>query len=294
MDALRRRRDRPAAAPAPTSRRTWRPRRRRRCTSARYRVVATGGSTGRRGRVRRRPRRVAHLPGRPAADQRVPRACARACRAAGGSRPSPPRRPGARHLPDVAQPRRRASHRVLRLDATDAVDRLVARLNAFRPEFLYGYPSVLELLAAEQLDGRLRIAPTTLASSGETHTADTERAVRAGVGRPVVPDLRDHRAAGARRALRPAQPACTCSRTWRSSRSSTSTTGRSPPGQPGHRLLVTNLVARAQPLIRYAVTDLVTAGAEPCPCGRPYPPAARGRGPQRRHPAAARRRAAAG
>ena len=43
-----------------------------------------------------------------------------------------------------------------------------------------------------------------------------------------------------------------------------------PPGRPGHRLLVTNLVARTQPLIRYAVTDLVTLAAEPCPCGRPY------------------------
>ena len=43
-----------------------------------------------------------------------------------------------------------------------------------------------------------------------------------------------------------------------------------PDGQPGHRVLVTNLVARAQPLIRYAVSDIVRAAAAPCPCGRPF------------------------
>jgi len=43
-----------------------------------------------------------------------------------------------------------------------------------------------------------------------------------------------------------------------------------PDGQPGHRVLVTNLVARAQPLIRYAVTDIVRAAVGPCPCGSPF------------------------
>ena len=42
------------------------------------------------------------------------------------------------------------------------------------------------------------------------------------------------------------------------------------PGEPGHRLLVTNLVNRSQPLIRYALSDMVTEAAGPCPCGRPF------------------------
>ena len=42
-----------------------------------------------------------------------------------------------------------------------------------------------------------------------------------------------------------------------------------PPGSPGQRLLVTSLVNRAQPLIRYEVSDLVVAAPDPCPCGRP-------------------------
>jgi phenylacetate-coenzyme A ligase PaaK-like adenylate-forming protein len=44
-----------------------------------------------------------------------------------------------------------------------------------------------------------------------------------------------------------------------------------PAGRPGTRLLVTNLLNRTQPLIRYELNDLVTASPEPCACGRPFP-----------------------
>jgi phenylacetate-coenzyme A ligase PaaK-like adenylate-forming protein len=41
-----------------------------------------------------------------------------------------------------------------------------------------------------------------------------------------------------------------------------------PTGQPGARLLVTNLYNLVQPLLRLEVTDLVTLDPDPCPCGR--------------------------
>jgi phenylacetate-coenzyme A ligase PaaK-like adenylate-forming protein len=41
-----------------------------------------------------------------------------------------------------------------------------------------------------------------------------------------------------------------------------------PAGQPGARLLVTNLYNLVQPLLRLEVTDLVTFDPDPCPCGR--------------------------
>jgi phenylacetate-CoA ligase len=161
------------------------------------------------------------------------------------------------------------AHRVLRLDATEPVEALVSRLNGFGPEFLYSYPSVLGLLATEQLAGRLRIAPTTLVSSGETHTDEIAGAVRAAwdvpwfqiYGTTEVPLLGAHCTEHTGLHLfedlaivevvdEHDQPV--------------------PAGQPGRRMLVTNLVAHTQPLIRYAITDLVTAAVRPCPCGRPY------------------------
>jgi phenylacetate-CoA ligase len=41
-----------------------------------------------------------------------------------------------------------------------------------------------------------------------------------------------------------------------------------PAGQPGARLLVTNLHNLVQPLLRLEVTDLVTLDPDPCRCGR--------------------------
>lgn len=40
-------------------------------------------------------------------------------------------------------------------------------------------------------------------------------------------------------------------------------------GSPGAKLLVTNLVNRTQPLIRFELDDLVTISPARCPCGRP-------------------------
>ena len=62
-----------------------------------------------------------------------------------------------------------------------------------------------------------------------------------------------------------------------------------PDGEPGAQLLVTNLFNRVQPLIRLAVSDLVTIDPEPCPCGRHAAPHARDRRPRRRRARARRR-----
>jgi hypothetical protein len=62
-----------------------------------------------------------------------------------------------------------------RLAVTTPLAEMVAALNDFRPEALTAYPSVAAALAEEQLQGRLRIAPTTVATSSEVQTADMRR-----------------------------------------------------------------------------------------------------------------------
>jgi phenylacetate-coenzyme A ligase PaaK-like adenylate-forming protein len=160
-------------------------------------------------------------------------------------------------------------HDLLRLDATTPVDSMVAPLNRHQPEFVYGYPSILELLAAEQQAGRLRIAPTTLVSCGEPGTVQTTRAIRAVwdvpwfdlYGATEAPVLAAHCTAHTGLHLfedlvivevvdENDQPV--------------------PAGRRGHRVLLTNLVNHTQPLIRYQLPDMVTLAAEPCPCGRPF------------------------
>ena len=72
-----------------------------------------------------------------------------------------------------------------RLAVTTPVPEMVAALNAFQPEALTAYPSVAAALAEEQLQGRLRIAPTVVGTSSEVQTADMRQRIdrRLGAGR---------------------------------------------------------------------------------------------------------------
>jgi phenylacetate-CoA ligase len=160
-------------------------------------------------------------------------------------------------------------YRVLRLEAATPLAAMVEALNRHQPEFVYAYGSVLGLLAAEQLDGRLRIGPTAIASSGETHTDELREAIRAAWGTSSFElyamteagILGSHcdRHSGIHLFEDTAIVEVVDER------------GRpAPAGQVGHKLLVTNLVTRTQPLIRYEVSDMVAVAAERCPCGRPF------------------------
>jgi putative adenylate-forming enzyme len=157
-------------------------------------------------------------------------------------------------------------HRVLALPATLPLPELVEALNRFQPTYLNVYPSVAIWLADEQQAGRLRLSPQMLVTVGELRTpAMTQRLADAFGVDPfdvygsteglfgsecqhhqgihlfeditLVENVDGH-----------GQPV--------------------PAGQPGARLLVTNLYNLVQPLLRLEVTDLVTLDPDPCPCGR--------------------------
>ena len=66
------------------------------------------------------------------------------------------------------------------------VAEIVARLNDLQPLGLYGYPSMLARLAAEQAEGRLAIAPLSVTASSETLRADQRRRIRDTFGVPLV------------------------------------------------------------------------------------------------------------
>lgn len=53
----------------------------------------------------------------------------------------------------------------LRIDATEPLRTIDDKLNAFQPESLVGYASMMRLLAEEQLAGRLQIAPKAVTCS---------------------------------------------------------------------------------------------------------------------------------
>ncbi|MET0307007.1 MAG: hypothetical protein ABW196_12380 [Solirubrobacterales bacterium] len=161
-------------------------------------------------------------------------------------------------------------HRVLRLDARTPIGDLVEPLNAFRPEGINTYASIAALLAERQLAGELRIAPRVVGTSGEVLTAEMRERIVAAWGRSPF----NYYGASETGLI-----ATECDRhaglhvfedqvqlevvddEYRPV----------PPGEPGSRLLLTNLFNRTQPLIRYELNDLVAVSPDSCPCGRPLP-----------------------
>lgn len=157
-------------------------------------------------------------------------------------------------------------HRVLTLRATAPLGELVDALNAFRPDALNGYPSVLVPLAREQLAGRLRIAPSIVGTSSELRTPEASAVLREAFG------------------VDPFDLYATTEGLWglecehhaghhlfedHTIVENVDADGRPvPPGVRGAKLLVTNLANRVQPIVRLELADAITIAAEPCPCGR--------------------------
>jgi phenylacetate-CoA ligase len=158
---------------------------------------------------------------------------------------------------------------VPRVSVTTPLRDIVKALNAYRPEALVAYPTIAGLLAGEQLEGRLDIAPRVVACGAEPLTADIAHRVEAAWGvRPAniysateVPLIASSSPQDAFLDIaedvvivevvdEAGQPVA--------------------PGTPGHHVLLTNLFSRALPLVRYEVGDVVTLADGPSPSGRPY------------------------
>ena len=146
---------------------------------------------------------------------------------------------------------------------------MVRALDAYQPEAIAGYPTVAGLLAEEQLEGRLHIAPRTLAFGSEPTTPDILARLDAAWGvrpanvyatteAPIV-------------AVSSPQDACLDVAEDLVVVEVVDEAGRPvPEGTAGAKVLVTNLASRALPLIRYEIGDAVTLAAGPSPAGRPY------------------------
>lgn len=156
----------------------------------------------------------------------------------------------------------------LRLESTDPLERVVAALNAFRPDSLVGYASMLRALADEQLKRRLAIAPGAVMSASEVMTNEgADRVERAFGGRPF----------DVYAATEPAGIASHCERhsmhLYEDLVLTEVVDDRNqpvPPGTFGAKVLVTVLFSRTQPLIRYEMSDSVAVSSEVCPCGRTF------------------------
>ena len=145
----------------------------------------------------------------------------------------------------------------LRLDATTPLDEIDAALNAFRPDSLVGYASILRVLAEEQVAGRLQVAPQAVMSASEVLTPDTRERIRAAFGVPATNVYGATETAGI-------ASECRLGHLHRYedlviAEFVDDDNQHVPDGEYGAKTLVTVLFSRTQPLIRYELSDRVAA-----------------------------------
>ncbi len=155
------------------------------------------------------------------------------------------------------------------LSASLPLAEIVAALDACSPAFVAAYPTVLSLLADEQVAGRLHLRPDGLWAGGEVLTRAAQRRIEQAFGCPL------HNEYGASECLTIGYG---CREGWLHvnadwvilepvERDGSPT----PPGVLSHTVLLTNLANRLQPIIRYDLGDRARALAGPCACGNPLP-----------------------
>ncbi|MBN2361370.1 MAG: phenylacetate--CoA ligase family protein [Deltaproteobacteria bacterium] len=146
------------------------------------------------------------------------------------------------------------------------IDDNVRELNAFRPHHLHGYPTALELLAREQLAGRLRIEPEVVSLGSEPVTALARsvltRAFRGAdlritYGTTECLPLANQCRAGR---LHINEDACIVEPIDRNGVAVA-------PGTTSDHVLITNLLNTGQPLVRYRLDDQIVVDKDRCPCG---------------------------
>ncbi len=137
--------------------------------------------------------------------------------------------------------------------ATLPLDEIVRRLNALQPPMLLGYPTVLARLASEQQAGRLHISPMSVSATSETLLPEHREVISAGFGVPIINTFGSTEGlvgASAPDAEELVFNTDICIVELVDERNAPV-----PPGTPSAKVLLTNLSNRAQPLIRYELTD---------------------------------------
>jgi phenylacetate-coenzyme A ligase PaaK-like adenylate-forming protein len=147
------------------------------------------------------------------------------------------------------------------------VRELVEALNAFRPQSLNGFPTIMVQLAEEQRAGRLRIAPELISTSSELLTPEMADRIHETWG------VRPFNLYGTTEGLWGVDCAEHAGIHLFEDMTRVENVGAdghpAPDGEPGAKLLVSSLFRFTQPQLRLEVDDAVTLTSEPCACGSP-------------------------
>lgn len=154
-------------------------------------------------------------------------------------------------------------------DVRESPEKLNAALNAFQPSMLGIYPTAAELLADEQLSGRLNISPVLIMTGGE-YLSDNVRKHLSEVFKCHVQTNYSCTEGGTM--------ACECPEQhfhinddWIIIEAVDENNKPVPFGTQSAKILLTNPANKICPIIRFEITDRVILHNDPCPCGSDRP-----------------------
>ena len=156
----------------------------------------------------------------------------------------------------------------LRLDSIAPIEAIVSALNDFRPDAIVGYASILRELAEEQAASRLQIRPRAVMSASEVLTDDARTVIDAAFGVRATNVYAATETAGI--ASECSSGHLHCYEDLVIAEVVDEDNRRVPDGEMGAKLLVTVLFSRTQPLIRYELSDRVAASSGQPPSDLPY------------------------
>lgn len=155
-------------------------------------------------------------------------------------------------------------HRMTYISQLDSTEKVNDQLQQLQPNVISAPPSMLKIIAGEVEAGRLSISPKRIVSYAEILYPDVKKFLSDVFHCPVYEIYK----------CTEAPMAITCKHgslhinedlvlveTLNSDGSETT------PGQPCHRLIVTDLHKTSQPIIRYELNDIITISPEKCRCG---------------------------
>ncbi|MFJ9692463.1 phenylacetate--CoA ligase family protein [Kitasatospora sp. NPDC101183] len=144
------------------------------------------------------------------------------------------------------------------------VAEIIEQLNAFRPTFVLAYPSLLHQLAQAADSGALTIAPDALGVAGEPLRPAVAAAIEASFDAPLI-DYYASSESGTMAHTHPGVPGLYVVEENIVLEPVDSGHRPVPPGVRSDRVLLTNVINRLLPLIRYELDDEITLLDEPNP-----------------------------
>lgn len=153
---------------------------------------------------------------------------------------------------------------------TKPMNKIVEELNKFKPHYLHSYPTFLEALAYEKLAGRLKIEVDFMSSGSEPFSEHAREVIkRAFKGVEVVETYGTTEAICLANQCR--YQKMHINEDYVIIEAVDDENRPVPDGVPSKKVLITNLINRFQPLIRYELRDSVVIDRNyRCECGSPF------------------------